>query len=259
MAVENFTSGDGIDVIKLGGSVLTGCAAYGACAQFLADRLTGEPDRRLVVVVSAQYGETDALHRLAGDLGTIADPAALDLLWSTGETRSAALLTLALRGAGMLAVGLSVHETGLRAARGSGPMHVALDAATIRARLREHPVVVCPGFLACDPDGRVVTLGRGGSDLSAVVLAAGLGARRCELIKDVSGYFTADPNRHADATPIARLSYSTALRMSAEGCGLIQARALEEAARTGLPLLVRSLDARGAQTWVTDSRKRAAG
>ena len=87
-----------------------------------------------------------------------------------------------------------------------------------------------------------MSLGRGGSDLTAVLLAAGLGATRCELIKDVPGYFTSDPHRDSNALPIPFLTFEHALELAEEGCDLVQRKAIEAAARYDLPLVVRSLD-----------------
>jgi len=213
-------------------------------------------------VVSGEYGHTDALAREASEIAATPDPAALDLLWSTGELRSVALLTLALRDAGVSAAGLNAHEAGLRSAsfdgRGplhpasldrQGPLHPASDAIgfgglALRAALARHAVVVVPGFLATRFQ-QIVTLGRGGSDLSAVLLTEALGADRCILIKDVDGYFTSDPATHNDATPIESLTYTHALAMADANCPLVQRQALAAAERASVPLIVRSFTSIG--------------
>jgi aspartate kinase len=138
--------------------------------------------------------------------------------------------------------GVSVHETGLRVC--SETEQITFNASSLRAALSAHRVVVVPGFLATRAN-RVITLGRGGSDWSAVLLAASLGAARCELIKDVDGYFTADPNTDASADLIPDLSYAEALRMADAGCPLVQRQAIAEAARARLPLVIRSLASQG--------------
>jgi aspartate kinase len=242
-----------VAVLKLGGSVLTGHQGYANAAAFIASRLreTRENNVRFVVVVSAEYGHTDELYEEARAIGTAGlsvpdraapDPALLDLLWSTGEVRSVALLSLRLRAIGASVTGVSVHEIGLKVVTGDD--RIAFNPLTIRAALSAHRVVVVPGFLAVD-NHRIVTLGRGGSDWSAVLLAASLGASRCELIKDVDGYFTADPQSHPDAALIPQLSYTTALQMADDGCPLVQRHAIAEAARARLPLVIRSLSSAG--------------
>ena len=237
-------------IVKLGGSVLTGLEAYQHAASFLK-REGGDGAWRLVAVVSAEYGHTDALAREADELAATPDPAALDLLWSTGELRSVALLTLALRAVGVSAIGLNAHEAGLRSSSFDRqvPLHPASDAVgfgglALRAALARHAVVVVPGFLATRFQ-QIVTLGRGGSDLSAVLLAEALGADRCILIKDVDGYFTSDPATHNDATPIESLTYTHALAMADANCPLVQRQALAAAQRANVPLIVRSFTSIG--------------
>lgn len=230
-------------VVKLGGSVLTGLSAYQAAASFLK-REGGEGAWRLVAVVSAEYGHTDSLAREASALAATPDPAALDLLWSTGELRSVALLTLALKDAGVSATGLNAHQAGLRSSSSIASDAIGFSSLALRAALARHAVVVVPGFLATWFQ-QIVTLGRGGSDLSAVLLAEALGADRCILIKDVDGYFTSDPATHDDATPIESLTYTRALAMADANCPLVQRQALAAAGRAHVPLVVRSFTSIG--------------
>lgn len=230
-----------VTVLKIGGSVLNGAEGYANAATFVANRLRNSHER-FVVVVSAEYGHTDELYQEAKAIHATPDPALLDLLWSTGEVRSVALLSLRLRANGVNVTGISVHEVGLKVVPGHD--RIAFNPLSIRAALAVHRVVVVPGFLATD-NQRVVTLGRGGSDWSAVLLAASLGAGCCELVKDVDGYFTADPATHRDASLIPQLSYATALQMADDGCPLVQRSAIAEAARARLPLVIRSLSSHG--------------
>jgi aspartate kinase len=240
-------------VIKLGGSVLARPEAYRVAAEWLRGRLRGQSGQRLIVVVSAQLGETDRLEREALSISERPQRAALDLLWSTGELRSVALLTLWLERLGVGAAGLDVQQTGLRIGPGAGDAaRVELFTLRMRAALTRSEVVVVPGFLACGVGDAVVALGRGGSDLTAVVLAGELGAEQCELIKDVPGYFDRDPNLHRDARHVPRLSYSAALAMAAAGCDLVQREALEAAQRRGVRLVIRGL-AEGATPSVVSS------
>jgi len=116
--------------------------------------------------------------------------------------------------------------------------------AALCAALSRHSVVVVPGFLATR-DHRVVTLGRGGSDLSAVLLAVQLRAGRCELVKDVDGYFTADPHVDPAAKLIPSLDFHTALELAEEGCPLVQRQAIQAARNANLPIVVRSLKSEG--------------
>ena len=246
----NCSSGDSagdrepLAVIKIGGSILTGAAAYRRAANFVRNRLLAAPEERFVVVVSAQKGATDELEQSARKIVAAPRKQALDLLWSTGELRSVALLTLHLQALDVHAIGVNVHQTGLIAPHGAsvGPGSVRLDAKRLGEILAEAPVAVVPGFLATDASQSVVSVGRGGSDLTAVVLAAGLGANRCELIKDGPGYFTSDPHRNCNALPVPFLTFEHALELADNGCDLVQRAALEAAARWDLPLVVRSLN-----------------
>ena len=242
MALDRPVAATSPIVVKLGGSVLTRLAAYRDAARFLARMSQIEAAAGLVAVVSAQDGHTDALRAEALELSDDPDADALDLLWSTGEHRSVALLALALRAEGVSALPCNAHQTGVRR---HGPRRaVASNLLVVRAALAAHRVVVAPGFLAtCEQ--RVVTLGRGGSDWSAVILAAALGARSCVLVKDVDGYFTADPALDRRARHIPRLTHEQAIGQAESGCPLVQHDALVEAAAHQLPLIVRSISGTG--------------
>ncbi len=238
-----------VSVIKIGGSVLAGHQPFRRVAGWLASRLCERPGEKIIAVVSAEHGVTDALLATATGIVEAPDSRTLDLLWSTGETRSAALLTLTLQGLGVSAAAVNVHQAGiepLRHARPEGRAYSGPGATHVRTLrlldiIHRHDIVVVPGFLGRGDGDAIVSLGRGGSDLTAVLLAAGLDASRCELLKDVPGYFTADPKRDPEARPIASLSYERALAMADEGCQLIQRRALEAAAAHALPLVVASI------------------
>jgi aspartate kinase len=231
-----------VAVVKIGGSVLNDRVAYTRVAENLKTRLEADTNARLVVVVSAEFGHTDALLEEARSVSSDPDADALDLLWSTGELRSVALLTMSLRAAGVRAAAFNVHATGLRLDPGTD--RLTLNPLALRAAIAGHAVVVVPGFLATQQQ-RILTLGRGGSDWSAVMLAAALQAGHCELIKDVDGYFTSDPHASADARLIPNLDYDEALRMADAGCPLVQRQALAAAAAANLPIVVRSLHSSG--------------
>lgn len=236
-----------IAVIKIGGSILRTARSYRRAAAFVRNRWLTAPEEKLVVVVSAQEGATDRLERTARKIVREPDIAALDLLWCTGELRSAALLVLHLQATGVSAAALNVHEAGLTAA-GNGNCAV-LDAGPIRLNprwiheaLEGHAVAVLPGFFATNAANTIVSLGRGGSDLTAVLLAQGLQASRCDLLKDVPGYFTSDPHRDSAARQIPSLTFDEALALADRGCELVQRGAIEAAARCNLQLVVRSLE-----------------
>ncbi|MGH9712079.1 MAG: hypothetical protein ACRD5M_02115 [Candidatus Acidiferrales bacterium] len=254
---RNIPAEEPIAVIKIGGSILRGARAYRRAAVFVRNRNRVAPGEKLVVVVSAQEGATDRLERTARKIVHDADVTALDLLWCTGELRSVALLVLQLQALGVSAAGLSIHEAGLRVQSDAGS--AALDAKRVRVNpewihkaLEEHSVAVVPGFFATNARNRIVSLGRGGSDLTAVLLAAGLQARRCELLKDVPGYFTSDPHRDPAARQIPSLTFEEALALADGGCDLVQREAIEAAGRFQLPLVIRALDESAPLSRITD-------
>lgn len=231
-----------IVVIKLGGSVFLNDESYRQAAGFLVRRLHKCANERLVVVVSALSGHTDGLERLATAIVSSPSRRALDLLLSTGELRSVALLTLHLEELGVPVIGLNVHETGLRwSSSNHGEPELDTLSAELRRTFHDSSIAIVPGFFATLSNQTMVSLGRGGSDLTAVLLAIELEAKQCELIKDVPGYFTEDPNITETARHLPALSYEEALSMAKAGCHLVQPRALEEAQRGGLRLIVRSL------------------
>lgn len=228
-----------LTVLKFGSSVLVDNDSYSIAARFLVRRTATRNEERLVVVVSARKGITDELERHARDMTPYPNPRTLDLLWSTGELHSVALLTLHLEELGASAIGLNIHQTGLRL---NGNDEVAFLRHEIEEVFDCYSIIVVPGFFATHNGGAIRSLGRGGSDLSAVLLAKGLDATRCELIKDVTGYFDEDPRSHTNAIHLSQLSYERALQMAASGCDLVQPRALKAARAARLRLVVRSLD-----------------
>jgi aspartate kinase len=270
-----------LSVLKIGGSVLRDAPSYRATARFLQARLAHQGAEKLVVIVSAQYGQTDALleeahaivngessdQRSESQSPTDINSAALDLLWCTGELRSVALLTLHLQTLGVDATPFNVHQTGLV----SCPDRPGTTVRPLRllAALASSRIVVVPGFLGVSPGGTITSLGRGGSDLTAVLLAAAIRADACELIKDVPGYFTADPHRDAGARPIHDLAIAEALAMADAGCDLVQRAALVAAAAADLHIVIRSMDAAARVThlrsqshgirYQDDSRRAAVG
>jgi aspartate kinase len=233
---------ESIAVLKIGGSILTDLAAYERAAAFIAKRRQEQPGVRLIVVVSAEHGLTSALEATARAVNPAPDRAALDLLWSTGELRSVALLVLALQALGVRAAGANVQQTGLIGFGAQDPREeIAVHPSRLLHILASHDVVAVPGFLARGHDDGIVSLGRGGSDLTAVLLAAALGGRTCEFVKDVDGYYTTDPDRDPDARHLAEIGFDRALAMADDGCNLLQPAAIVKAHQYGLTLVVRSI------------------
>jgi aspartate kinase len=201
----------------------------------------------LVVVVSALHGRTDELlargERLLGRTPRLGARAS-DLLVAAGEIEATAAFALALEARGVVARPLAPHELGLRTRPGpDGPVVFAAETTRLRRFLAKGDVLVIPGFVAVAADfGRVTTLGRGGSDWTAVLLAAALGAPAAEFVKDVPGLFAADPRRDATATHLPFASYAEARALARNGARCLMARAVDEAERRGVRLRLGSLD-----------------
>jgi len=225
-------------VLKFGSSVLEREEDYPKVA--LEAYRHVRDGEKVVAVVSALAGQTDALLEQAQRVGGDAAPEALVArLARVGELHSAALLALALSKVGVRACSLDPHEMGL-VAEGS-PLDsdlVGLDAEAVWAKVEAHDVVVVPGFIADHAEHGVVTLGRGGTDLSAVFFAARLDAHRVRLIKDVDGVYAEDPAKNPDAQRFSQMSYAEAEEASN---GLIQVKAIHEAEADDVLIEVASL------------------
>ncbi|MEX2570324.1 MAG: aspartate kinase [Gemmatimonadota bacterium] len=224
---------------------------YGGTSVGSAERIRAVADRvvrarrrgdRLVVVVSAMGDSTDDLVALAADVvgherAAGRHPREMDMLLTAGERISMALLAMAIREAGEGAVSL----TGSQAAIITDGAHTAariteVRGDRVRAALDQEQVVIVAGFQGVSPTREITTLGRGGSDTTAVALAAALGADRCEIYSDVAGVFTADPRRVATARVVPELSYDEMLELASAGAQVMHGRAVEIAARFDVDL-----------------------
>jgi homoserine dehydrogenase len=224
-------------VLKFGSSVLECEDDYRTCAQEVYRHI--RDGEKVVAVVSAIAGETDALLAQAGRVGGDPAPAFVARLARVGELHSAALMGLALNRMGVRTWVLDPDEMGLVAE--GAPLDsnlTGLDADAVNAKLRDHDVVVVPGFTAGHADYGVVTLGRGGTDLSAVFFAARLGSKRVRLLKDVDGVYAQDPAVHPNAERYGALSYELAAEASA---GLIQPKAIDAAKAEGITIEIAAI------------------
>lgn len=224
-------------VLKFGSSVLECEDDYRTCAQEVYRHI--RDGEKVVAVVSAIAGETDALLAQAGRVGGDPAPAFVARLARVGELHSAALMGLALNRMGVRTWVLDPDEMGLVAE--GAPLDsnlTALDADAVNAKLRDHDVVVVPGFTAGHAEYGVVTLGRGGTDLSAVFFAARLGSKRVRLLKDVDGVYAQDPAIHPNAERYGALSYELAAEASK---GLIQPKAIDAAKAEGITIEIAAI------------------
>jgi aspartate kinase len=205
----------------------------------------------LVVVVSAMAGETNRLLALAHEISEMPDEREKDVLLASGEQVSIALLCLALKERGQPSRSFLGHQVRIETDNAYGKARIRnIDCKKILQSLRAGEVVVVAGFQGVDEDENITTLGRGGSDTSAVALAAFLNATACEIYTDVEGVFTSDPGVCADAQKLARISYEEMIELASTGAKVLEIRSVEFAKKFAVPVHVRStfVDVEG--TWV---------
>ncbi len=202
---------------------------------------TKDSGHDVIVVVSAMSGETDKLIKLAKQITETPDKRELDMLVSTGERVTIALLAMALQNIGHSSQSFTGRQVGIITDSVHTKARIErVSAERVRNALDEGRIPVVAGFQGVDEKSDVTTLGRGGSDLTAVALASALKAELCEIYTDVDGVFTADPNIVPNARKLDRISYDEMLEMASSGAKVLQTRSVEYAKRYEVPLVVRS-------------------
>jgi aspartate kinase len=205
----------------------------------------------LVVVVSAMAGETNRLVALAHQISEIPDEREKDVLLASGEQVSIALLTLALKELGQPARSFLGHQVRIETDNAYGKARIRnIDSTKILQSLKSGEVVVVAGFQGVDEADNITTLGRGGSDTSAVALAAFLNAAACEIYTDVEGVFTTDPGLCPAARKLARISYDEMMELASTGAKVLDIRSVEFAKKFSVPVHVRSSFVDGEGTWL---------
>ncbi|HTZ06619.1 MAG TPA: aspartate kinase [Gaiellaceae bacterium] len=212
---------------------------------------TADTGVRVCVVVSAMGSTTDELIDLAGQVSELPHPRELDMLLTAGERISMALLSMAINDLGRDAVSFTGSQAGIVTDTSHGKAKIVeLRTQRVRDALDEGRVAIVAGFQGVSTSSDVTTLGRGGSDTTAVALAAGLGAESCEIYTDVEGVFTADPRIVPGARKLATVSYEEMLELAASGAKVLALRSVEYARNHGVPIHVRSTFAEVEGTWV---------
>ncbi len=237
-------------VHKYGGTSVANTERISAIADKVL--LARRADDRVVVVVSAMSGETNRLMGLAHAISEQPSPRELDVLLSTGEQSTIALLCMALAERGVVAR----SYTGAQVRILTDTMHnkariVDIDTTRLKADLASGKVVVVAGFQGVDEDGNITTLGRGGSDTTAVALAAALKADECRIYTDVDGVYTTDPRVVPAARRMDRLTYEEMLEMASLGAKVLQIRSVEFASKYNVPLRVLSSFEEGEGTLIS--------
>ncbi len=226
-------------VQKFGGTSVADIARIKAAAATVKREVDG--GNQVCVVLSAMAGVTDQLARYAAEAGGAHYSPEYDTVLATGEQVTAGLLALALEEMGLPARSWLGWQIPIRTDGVHGKARIeAIEIEALVRCLDDGVVPVIPGFQGLSPEGRVTTLGRGGSDTSAVAVAAALGAERCDIYTDVDGVYTTDPRIVAKARKLERITYEEMLEMASLGAKVLQLRAVELAMKTGQRLQVRS-------------------
>jgi aspartate kinase len=220
----------------------------------VADRVVRTRDKgnQVVVVVSAMGQTTNALLELAAEVSTSPHPREMDMLLTAGERISMALLAMALNDRGVPAVSYTGSQAGILTDSAHGGARITkITGERVRQSISEGRVVIVAGFQGVDPSSKeITTLGRGGSDTTAVALAATLDAAACEILTDVTGVFTSDPRVVPDARLLSEVEYEQMLALAGTGAGVLMPHSVETARDHGVPVHVRSSFSDDDGTWV---------
>lgn len=195
----------------------------------------------IVVVTSAMSGETDKLTTMAHEINPHGNRREMDMLLSSGERVTVALLAMALEAEGVSAMGFTGRQVGIETDASHTQARITrINAERIKKAIAEKKVAVIAGFQGISPDSDVTTLGRGGSDLTAVAVAAALSADRCDIYTDVDGIYTADPRIVSDAKKLEKISFEEMLELASLGAKVLQTRSVLFAMRHLVPVQVLS-------------------
>ncbi|MDR1941965.1 MAG: aspartate kinase [Endomicrobium sp.] len=241
-------------VMKFGGSsVADADKMKHAANKIIAKKKSGD---KVVVVVSAPGDTTDDLLEMADKITSNPPAREMDMLLATGEMISISLLAMAIDAVGEKVISLTGPQAGISADADHTRARIKkINPKKIKQYLAKNNIVIVAGFQALNPKGDITTLGRGGSDLTAVALAASLEADFCEIYSDVEGVFTADPRVVKDARKIDYLSYDEMLEMAGSGAQVLQARSVEVAKKFGVVIHSRSSFSQNEGTYITSEEK----
>ena len=212
-------------VMKFGGTSVADIGRIHEAARRV--RAESEAGHEIAVVVSAMAGTTDQLINWTADVASLHDAREFDVVVSTGEQITSGLMAMALQDLGLAARSWLAWQLPVRTDNVHGGARILdIEAAEVGARMAKGEVAVMAGYQGLAPDNRLTTIGRGGTDTSAVALAAALGADRCDIYTDVDGVFTADPRIVAKARKLDKITYEEMLEMASQGAKVLQTRAV---------------------------------
>ena len=226
-------------VQKFGGTSVANTERFQAVADLVVDSINSGTN--VAVVVSAMAGETQRLINLAKELQETPDPREYDALVSSGEQVSAALLAIALKERNFLSKSYTAHQLGLVTDNSHGKARInSIDTSALKKDIESGVVPVITGFQGVNSSGDITTLGRGGSDTTAVALAVALKANECQIFTDVDGVYTTDPNVYKKAKKIEKICFEEMLELSSLGAKVLQIRSVEFASKYEMPIRVLS-------------------
>jgi aspartate kinase len=246
-----------IVVKKFGGTSVADPSRIRGVAQLIQSFRQKEPDTQLVVVVSAMAGETNRLIELARSCAAQPSPRELDVIAMTGEQVSIGLMALALQQLNIPARSFTGSQAGIQTTAAFTDAKVkSVDTRELRAALDRGEVAVVAGFQGMTQDGELTTLGRGGSDITAVALAAALNARECYIYTDVDGVYSADPRVCPQAKLRHSVTHEEMLELASVGAKVLHPRSVQFAHRYNVPLVTLSSFKPGSGTWVVSEEAR---
>ncbi|TMP32643.1 aspartate kinase [Pseudoalteromonas rubra] len=226
-------------VQKFGGTSVGSIDRIEAVADLVVK--TRQAGHQVVVVLSAMSGETNRLVELAKQIDAQPSPRELDVLLTTGEQVSIALLAMAIIKRGHSAISMLAEQVGIYTDNMFGRARIThIKTARLRQELEQHHISIIAGFQGRDQEGNITTLGRGGTDTSAVEIAAALGADECQIYTDVDGVYTCDPRIEPKARRMTQITFEEMLELASLGAKVLQIRSVEAAGRYKLPLRVLS-------------------
>src|SRR3954467_7971185 len=225
-------------VMKFGGTSMAGSERI----RHVAGLVRREADRgsQVAVVVSAMAGETDRLIQFCREASSVYDPREYDVVVASGEQVTSGLLAITLQGMGLNARSYMGWQLPIMTSGHAAALIEGIDAAVLERVFDERGIAVIPGFQGVTPDGDVTTLGRGGSDTSAVALAAAMKADQCDIYTDVDGVYTTDPRIVPEARRLKTITFEEMLEMASLGSKVLQIRSVEFAGKYKVPLRVLS-------------------
>lgn len=243
----------GLHVLKFGGTSVGSLKRLEHVAGIVSERAK---EHKVVVVLSAMSGETDGLLEMARHFTHSPERRELDVLLTTGEQKSVALFAICLASRGLRAKTLLGNQVSIRTDGDYTQARIEdIQTEKLKALLNEGTIVIVPGFQGVTASGDLTTLGRGGSDTTAVALAAALKADLCDIYTDVDGVYTTDPNIEPKAKKISQITYDEMLELASLGAKVLQTRSVEFAKKYRVPVRVRSTFKNVEGTWVVEETK----